>query len=266
MGKKPPRVVLTVAGGDPGGGAGLQADLRVFRALDLYGVSVITAITAQNTRTVDSVFPLPPEQVRSQLEVLLADINPLATKTGMLASVAIVNEVVRFARDGRLGRLVVDPVMTSTSGHELADAGIERDLLDLIRLADLVTPNIAEATRLTGIEILSMADMKAAAHSMMDMNARAVCITGGHLRGDPVDILFDGHDFIELTGRRAGALEQEFHGTGCLFSAAVAGYLAREMDLVAAVTAAKRLVTAAIDRAINPGQGLSVPDPPMLEP
>ncbi|MHB0866173.1 MAG: bifunctional hydroxymethylpyrimidine kinase/phosphomethylpyrimidine kinase [Thermoleophilia bacterium] len=258
-------MVLTVAGSDPGGGAGLQADLRVFRTMDLYGVSVITAITAQNTSSVDRVFPLPPEQVRSQLEVLLADITPLASKTGMLASAAIVSEVVRFAQDGRLGRLVVDPVMTSTSGHELADVGMERDLLDIICLADLVTPNVGEATRLTGVEILSVADMKTAALSIMNLNARAVCITGGHLRGDPVDILFDGHDFIELSGRRVGDPEQEFHGTGCLFSAAVTGYLAQEMDLIAAVTAAKRLVTVSIDRAISPGQGLSVPDSPMRE-
>lgn len=263
MDKLPPRVVLTIAGSDPGGGAGLQADLRTFRALDLYGVSVTTAITAQNTRTVAQIFPLPQEQVRSQLEVLLADIAPLATKTGMLATPGIVAEIAHVAGQGRLGRLVVDPVLTSTSGHDLAEAGLARDLLSgIIPLADLVTPNIGEATRLTGVEILSVADMKAAARSLMELNARAVCITGGHLKGDAVDILFDGTDFIELGGRRAGGLKQEFHGTGCLFSSAVAGYLALDMDLIAAVTAAKQLVTAAIGRAIRPGKGMPVPDPP----
>ncbi|MHB1389777.1 MAG: bifunctional hydroxymethylpyrimidine kinase/phosphomethylpyrimidine kinase [Thermoleophilia bacterium] len=256
-------MVLTAAGSDPGGGAGLQADLRVFRTLGLYGVSVTTAITAQNTRTVEHMFPLPPQQVRSQLEVLLADISPLATKTGMLATPEIVAEIAHFARQGQLGRLIIDPVLSSTSGQRLADSGLARDLVgSIIPLADLVTPNIGEATRLTGVEIRSVADMKLAAWALVELGARAVCITGGHLKGEPVDVLYDGKGFIELRGSRAGTPGDEFHGTGCMFSAAVTGYIARGMDLADAVRVAKKLVTVAIDRAIRPGRGMQVPDIP----
>ncbi|MBE0429840.1 MAG: bifunctional hydroxymethylpyrimidine kinase/phosphomethylpyrimidine kinase [Thermoleophilia bacterium] len=260
MAKRGADIALTIAGSDSGGGAGLQADLRAFGHVGVYGMSVVTAITAQNTSAVIEIFPAPAKQVRSQLSAVLSDMEPAATKTGMLATAEIVKEVAFQAKARRLGRLVVDPVLGSTSGQALAEEGLERELVtELLPLAELITPNTREAARLTGVEISNTEDAREAALALTEMSARAVCVTGGHLPGDPVDILFDGRNFYELTGRRLGGAGIRFHGTGCFFSAAITAYLARGMDLRGSVEAGKRLVEAAIAKAIAPGSGMPVP-------
>lgn len=253
-------VALTIAGSDPGGGAGLQADLRTMTCLGVFGLSVVTAITAQNTEGVRETFPIPADQVRSQLQAVLNDMKPVVTKTGMLATAQIIREVALHAAAGRLGKLIVDPVLMSTSGHILGEEHLERELVhSLLPVCDLVTPNVEEATALTGVEIRTLADVKEAALAMTEMGESAICITGGHLRGDPVDILFDGSDFTEFRGKRLGGPEARFHGTGCLFSAAVAGYLALGLDLREAIASAKILVERAIRDAISPGNGMAIP-------
>ena len=259
MAKRSPAIALTIAGSDSSGGAGLQADLRTFARAGVYGLSVVTAVTAQNTSGVKEVFPLPPDQVGSQLEAILTDMTPAATKIGMLAAPQIVAEVVLRASARQLGRLIVDPVLGSTSGQSLAEPGLEHELVrKLLPLCDLVTPNVEEAMRLTGVKINNAEDAKEAALAFTEMNVRAICITGGHLPGDPIDILFDGKDFTDFPGKRRGDYRTAFHGSGCVFSAGVAGYLALGMELAPAVAGAKRLAELAIDGAVRPGKGMAV--------
>jgi hydroxymethylpyrimidine/phosphomethylpyrimidine kinase len=253
-------VAMTIAGSDSGAGAGLQADLRTFNYMGIFATSVVTAVTAQNSVGVKEMFPLDAGQVRSQLDAVAGDIIPTATKTGMLATASIVREVGIQAASGRMGHLVVDPVLISTAGQELAEEGMARELAcELIPLSVLVTPNIQEAEMLSGVKINHVEDAKEAALAMTEMEANAICITGGHFRGDPVDVLFTGDDFIELPGKRIGDPGQRFHGTGCLFSAAATGYLAQGLELTEAVKAAKKLVEKALEHAFQPGQGMPVP-------
>lgn len=254
------QTALTIAGSDPGGGAGLQADLRAFGHLGVYGLSVVTAITAQNSEEVREFFPLDDKQVKAQLEAILDDMQPAATKTGMLATPEVARRVASMAAAKRLGFLVVDPVFASTSGASLAREGLREEVIrSLIPACDLVTPNIEEATNITGVQILTAEDAKEAALAMTEIQARAICVTGGHLRGDPVDILFDGRDFTEFPGERLGEPGDRFHGTGCLFSAGITGYLALGMDMIEAVRSSKKMVESAIRAAIAPGRGLKVP-------
>lgn len=229
--------------------------------MGLYGVSVVSAVTAQNTAAVKNVFPLAPEQARVQLEAILDDMAPAAAKTGMLATAGIVREVAVFADSGKLGQMVVDPVLRSTSGHVLAENALAQEMVNsLIPHAALLTPNLAEAACLTGLEVKTLKQAREAAGSLLNMGARAVCVTGGHLEGAPVDVLYDGKVFTELEGRRLGG-GRKLHGTGCLFSAAAAGYLAMGKDVHAAASAAKSLVELAISRAVSPGRGMAVPWP-----
>lgn len=261
---------MTIAGSDPGGGAGIQADLKTFAALEVYGFSVITAVIAQNSTHVARVAPAEPAIVTAQIETLVAERLPDALKTGALASAAIVEAVAAAVRSLHLPAAVVDPVIVSTSGARLLDPAGEQALRDhLIPLARLVTPNLPEAELLSGIAIDGPSAIRAAARAIRRMGARAVVIKGGHsfastagahaaLSTKALDLLYDGRGFIELAGERipgGGA-----HGTGCAFSAAVAAWLARGVDLETAVRRAKAFVARALRHGFTLGAGRTLLD------
>jgi hydroxymethylpyrimidine/phosphomethylpyrimidine kinase len=242
--RKVPPLVLTIAGSDPSGGAGIQADLATFAAHRVHGFSVLTAIIAQNSASVERVAPVAPVMVRAQIESAVAEAMPRAVKTGALGSAAIVRAVARAVDELRMPPPVVDPVMVSSTGAALLDLGGARALRRfLIPLARVVTPNLPEAEALTGIRCVSGAAIRAAARELVAMGARAVVIKGGHRAGAAADLFHDGRRFVEL---RAARIPGGVHGSGCVFSAAIAASLARGMDLLEAVRAAKRYVTAAI--------------------
>ncbi len=247
-------VALTVAGSDPSGGAGIQADLKTFHAFGVYGEAVLAALTAQNTRGVVSVHEVPPGFVVAQLEAVLDDIPPAAAKTGMLATAALVEAVAAvLARRGPRA-LVVDPVMVSTTGARLlAEDAVEAIRRRLLPLAALVTPNLSEARALTGVRVRDEGSAMEAGARILRMGARAVLVKGGHGTGaDAVDWFVDGTGFTSvLTLPRLKT--RSTHGTGCTLSAAIAAGLARGRPLYEAVVAAKEFVHRAI--AAAPGLG-----------
>ncbi|MDR7279432.1 bifunctional hydroxymethylpyrimidine kinase/phosphomethylpyrimidine kinase [Catenuloplanes atrovinosus] len=239
-----PPVTLTIAGSDSGGGAGIQADLKAFAAMRAYGTSAITAITAQNTRGVVDVHPLPATVVGAQIDAVLDDMAVAAVKVGMLGGADVAAEVAARARDGQLPNLVLDPVLYATSGHRLgALAVIER----VLPYALLATPNRDEASALTGTSVTTTAEMAAAARAIAAGGARYVVVTGGEEDGDAVDVLWAGDDVRHL--RSPWVPTDNDHGTGCTFSAAVAARLAHGDDLFTALETAKRYVTAALTGA-----------------
>jgi hydroxymethylpyrimidine/phosphomethylpyrimidine kinase len=247
---------LTIAGSDSGGGAGIQADLKTFHALGVFGASVITAITAQNTREVRAAYDLPVEWIQSQLETVLDDLEISAAKTGMLSSPGIIDAVADVLEARRIGNLVVDPVMVSKSGYRLLhDDAVSALEARLIPLARVITPNLHEAALLAGIEILSIEDMKEAAREIAAMGAHAVVVKGGHSRfALAVDVLYADGKVEEL--RPDGPVaEKSVHGTGCTFSAAIAARLALGDSLRDAIVTAKRYVTRVIAAAPDVGGG-----------
>jgi len=244
-------IALTIAGSDPSGGAGIQADLKTFHQFGVYGEAAITLITVQNTARVSRIEVLAPDLVEAQIEAVLEDIPPQAAKTGALGSAGVVEAVARAA--GRFAfPLVVDPVMISKHGQPLlpedAVGSFRRFLLPR---AALVTPNIPEAIALTRIDIRTGRDVCRAAEEIHDMGARAVLIKGGHLEGDAVDVLFEEGMFRDYEGERIDT--RHTHGTGCTFSAAITASLALGMSLGDAIAKAKRFIQQAI--ATNPGLG-----------
>lgn len=248
---------LTVAGFDPSGGAGLQADLKVFHRLGVYGLSVAAALTAQNTRGVKRVIPVLTKHVREQINVLLSEFVPQAVKTGMLLSEGNVDAVCRAVRRSSLGNLVVDPVIVSSTGRRLAEKGMpEAVKRKLLPLCSVVTPNILEASVLSGIPVKTVADMEKAAVRLKKYGSASVIVTGGHLDRDAVDVLYDG-DFHYLRGRK---LRGEFHGTGCTFSAALTAFLAQGHGLVEAATLAKEFTRGAIRRSFGADMGMRLLD------
>ena len=245
---------MTIAGSDSGGGAGIQADLKTFAALGVYGTSVLTAITAQNTLEVSGVFELPPEFVAAQIDTVLSDIGTDAVKTGMLSSSPIIEVVAEKVKEHGLTNLVVDPVMVAKSGDRLLqEQAVEALRTRLLPLATVVTPNIPEAEVIVGRKIASLEDARRAAKDIVALGARSVVVKGGHLEGDPVDILYDGRDFREFTAPRIATTST--HGTGCTFASAIAAGLAKGMDVPEAVAQAKEYVTEAIRRAFPIGHG-----------
>lgn len=254
---------LAIAGFDPGGGAGILADLRVFKALGLYGIGALTAITVQNTKEVREAIPLELAAVEGQLEALLDDFAPVVTKTGMLANPEVVRLLVLYAREGRLGQLVVDPVFKSSSGVSLFDGNWQREITALLPFSEVITPNIPEAELLTGVSIGSVDDAVRAASLLHQMGAGGVCITGGHLPGEPVDVVSDAGKVTLLEGSRHEAVTG-FHGTGCLHSAALAGYLALGESLTEAGRRAQEMAAAAIAGAVAPGGGMKIPWHPLF--
>ncbi len=248
--------VLTIAGSDPTGGAGLQADLAVFRALGIHGLSVPVALTAQNTQGVRSTLGVDAGFVRLQIKCLLEDIKPGALKTGMLHNAGAVQAACEAVDKFSLVNLVVDPVCVSSSGYRLLDeAGIELMKSALFSRATVVTPNIPEAELITGMSISTIDDMTLAGGIMLDMGAGAVVVKGGHLAGSPVDIYIDREGIRRIEGER---IEGRYHGTGCVYSAALAGYLAIGQTPYEAALKAKEFITSAIKRAFRPGGGSSI--------
>jgi hydroxymethylpyrimidine/phosphomethylpyrimidine kinase len=250
-------IALTIAGSDPSGGAGIQADLKTFAAHEVYGASAITAVTVQSTRGVESVTPLDADLVTAQIEAVAADLAIDATKLGMLANAAIVEAVAAAIKELELPLVVVDPVLVSSNGALLLDEdGIRLLCSELLRLARVVTPNIPEAERLSGRRITSIAGAREAAKRLHDMGAAAVIVTGGHARwesAEVVDVLYDGHGFHELRAPRVAG--REVHGTGCTFASAVAAGLAHGIALPEAAARAQQYVARAIEHAPAIGHG-----------
>ncbi len=247
-------IALTIAGSDSGGGAGIQADLKTFHAFGVYGTSVVTAVTAQNTRGVSAIHPIPLADVTAQLDAVAEDLRPAALKSGMLATAELVAAVAAGIRSHGLRRFVLDPVMVATSGDRLLEADAERTLREeLLPLASLVTPNLAETAILTGRPVESVGDMGRAARELVRLGAAAALVKGGHLRDDAVDLLWDGTD--EHVWRRPRIDTRHTHGTGCTLSAAITAGLARGDALARAVDRATRYVARAIETAPGLGGG-----------
>ncbi|MCE2542357.1 MAG: bifunctional hydroxymethylpyrimidine kinase/phosphomethylpyrimidine kinase [Acidobacteria bacterium] len=246
---------LTIAGSDSGGGAGVQADLKTFAAHGVYGLSAVTAVTAQNSLAVSAIHPVPAPVVASQIAAVVTDFGAQAVKTGMLLEAAIVEAVAASLAEFKLPNLVVDPVLIASSGAALLDAdGVSALRTRLLPLARVVTPNRPEAERLTGRAIASTGEAADAARRIRDMGPAAVILTGGHLRGDTVvDILYDGVELFELRGTRVETAHS--HGTGCTFAAAVAAGLALGRALPEAARSAKRYVEQGLRRAPGLGRG-----------
>ncbi len=251
----PPPVALTVAGSDSGGGAGIQADIKTFHAFGVFGASAITAVTAQNTLGVTAVHPVPAAVVRAQIDAVAVDLRPRALKTGMLATAELAETVSEAIAAHGAGAYVMDPVMVAASGHRLLEPDAEAVLARrLLPLAALVTPNLREASLLTGVEVDSLAAMRTAARTLVGMGAGAALVKGGHLRsGEAADVFRDGNG--ERVWRRARIATRHVHGTGCTLAAAVAAGLARGAPLPRAVAVAVDFVARAIRSAPGLGAG-----------
>ena len=245
-------VALTIAGSDPSGGAGLQADLKTFHQFGVYGEAVVTLITVQNTRGVDRVETLDAGLIVQQIRAVVEDIPPHAAKTGALGSRAIVEAVAKAAASFRFP-LVVDPVMISKHGTPLIDPDAERALIEhLLPRASLLTPNLSEAAALAGFPVEDIGSMRRAAEKLVSMGAANVLVKGGHLPGQAVDVLYlTGGIVREFPAERIDT--PHTHGTGCTYSAAITAELARGTPLEQAVERAKAFITAAI--RTNPGLG-----------
>jgi hydroxymethylpyrimidine/phosphomethylpyrimidine kinase len=250
------RKVLTIAGSDSGGGAGIQADLKAFAARGVYGMSALTAITAQNTVGVQGVFELPAEFVARQIDSVMEDIGADAWKTGMLSNAEIIHVVAERARHYGVAHLVVDPVMVAKGGDPLLRAEAREALIEmLLPLAYVVTPNHHEAGVLSGLEVSDLEEMRRAAAAIHALGARYVVVKGGHLPASAaaIDVLFDGQDFEHYEAPRVDTANT--HGTGCTFASAIAAELAKGHDVREAVGTAKAYLTAAVQSAVGMGIG-----------
>jgi hydroxymethylpyrimidine/phosphomethylpyrimidine kinase len=247
--------VLSIAGSDSGGGAGIQADLKTFHAFGCFGTTALTAVTAQNTLGVQAVHPIPISVVQAQIRAVADDLRPMAFKTGMLATAELVRTVADCIRAAGLRNFVLDPVMVATSGDRLLDADAEQTVVErLLPLADLVTPNLDEAAILVGLPVDSLDGMRQAAKQLVEQGARAALVKGGHLEAEElVDVLFDGSEFHEW--RRPRLNTRSTHGTGCTLSAGVAAGLAHGQPLRTAVTHALDFVHRAMQTAPGLGAG-----------
>ncbi|MEX2276043.1 MAG: bifunctional hydroxymethylpyrimidine kinase/phosphomethylpyrimidine kinase [Actinomycetota bacterium] len=252
--------VLTIAGSDSGGGAGIQADLKTFAALGAFGMSAVTAVTVQNTKGVSGYETLSPTLVADQIRSVATDIGVDAAKTGMLASAAIVRSVADAVRETHVPNLVVDPVFMSKHGHALLDEdAVQRLRAELFPLAVLVTPNLPEASGVLGWRVEDRGDMQRAAADLLDSGVPAVLIKGGHLQeGSAADLFADGDREAWLESERIDT--PHTHGTGCTLSAAIAAHLARGTGLFESVRAGKGFVTEAIRHAYALGGGIGPVD------
>jgi hydroxymethylpyrimidine/phosphomethylpyrimidine kinase len=248
-------VALTIAGSDSGGGAGIQADLKTFAALGVHGTSAITAITAQNTLGVGEIMEIPPALVSAQIEAVMQDIGAQAAKTGMLASAEIIDAVVLAIQQYGIRNLVVDPVMVAKGGARLLrDDAVDALRRRLLPLAAVVTPNIPEAEVLLDRPLRTLDERRQAARDLVSLGARAAVVKGGHADEQlAIDHYFDGAQMIELQSPRVAT--QNTHGSGCVFSAALAAGLAKGSDAMAAVHEAKAFITAAIESSLEVGRG-----------
>jgi len=246
---------LTIAGSDSGGGAGIQADLKTFSAFRVFGMSVLTAVTAQNSLGVQGVFNLPPAFVAQQLDSVLADFGTDAVKIGMLSTAPIIGAVAERLRAHHQDRVVLDPVMIAKSGDPLLQPDARTALIsEMLPLAAVVTPNLHEAAALADMPVDSEADMVEAARRIVARGARTALVKGGHLKDMATDILWDGRTLTRFPGPRLDS--PNTHGTGCTFASAIAAGLAHGRTLETAVGAAKAYVTAAIREGFQPGRGV----------
>ena len=248
-------VAMTIAGSDSGGGAGIQADLKTFQALGVYGASTLTAITAQNTVGVFAVHEIPTEVIGAQIDAVIEDIGVDAAKTGMLSSAAIISTVADRIRRWQVPNLVVDPVMVAKSGDRLLrEDAVQALIQQLLPLATVLTPNLPEAEVLIGRAIETDEDVRQAARDIVDLGPRTVVMKGGHRQTlDAVDVLFDGQTFHEFASERVHT--RSTHGTGCTLSAAIAAQLARGKSVAEAVGLAKAYLSEAIKRSTPLGAG-----------
>jgi hydroxymethylpyrimidine/phosphomethylpyrimidine kinase len=249
-----PRRALAIAGSDSGGGAGIQADLKTFSALGVFGMTAITALTAQNTTGVFGVIEIPPEFVAQQIDVVVADIGVDAAKTGMLSNSGIIDAVADRIRHHRIANLVVDPVMISKSGSAL----MRPEAMDALRtallpLAMVVTPNLHEAGAISGQVIDSLEGMREAARRIHALGPRVVVVKGGHLAGEAEDVVYDGQAFTSLKDARVST--RHTHGTGCVFAAAITAELALGREVLDAVSRAKTFIGQAIRAGLPLGHG-----------
>lgn len=247
--------VLTVAGSDSCGGAGIQADLKTFSALGTYGMSVITAVTAQNTTGVLDVREMDTDIVRKQLECLFDDIEIHGVKIGMVSSIEIIETIAETLERKNAVNIVVDPVMVSKSGCHLLRPESGQALIEkLFPLALVVTPNLFEAEVITGNKIETLAQMEGAAVDIHKMGARNVVVKGGHLSGDAIDVYYDGSSFSYIKGVRIDT--KNTHGTGCTFSSAITAYIAKGRSFLEAVRLAKDYINGAIENSLELGHGV----------
>jgi len=245
--------ILSIAGSDPSGGAGIQIDIKTFQALGAHGMAVPAALTAQNSRGVAATYPVPPRALSQQIETLLSDIKPDAVKTGMLLTRQTVDAVATAVRTYRIKNLVIDPVIRASSGKMLLNQDAVRAIKrDLFPLALVITPNIPEAEVLTGMRILTDEDMDFAAGKLLDMGPRYVLIKGGHRKGPAVDTLYGGKTVLSFSTVRS---KGEFHGTGCVLSSAIAVFIGKGLPVEKAVEKAKLFVEKMLKKARPVGKG-----------
>jgi hydroxymethylpyrimidine/phosphomethylpyrimidine kinase len=263
------KVALTIAGSDPTGGAGIQMDLKVFHYFGVYGISAITALTAQNTEAVAAIAGVGQSFFEEQMQTLLGDIKPDAVKTGMLLSKDKIKTTAKIVRGFELGNLVIDPVILSSRGTPL----LEHDALNTLRdelfpLARVITPNIHEASVLSGMSIINEGDMERAACELKKTGADFVIITGGHYKGSrgrektwgragdgTLDLIFNGMDFIKISGNKR---KGEYHGTGCAYSASLTALIAKGISVKESARKAREFVLGAISRSHNVGRGMNI--------
>jgi hydroxymethylpyrimidine/phosphomethylpyrimidine kinase len=243
--------VLTIAGFDPSGWAGVQADVRTFEAFSAMGLSVITSLTAQNRKSVKAKLTVPPAFVKKEMTAILEEFAPDAVKIGMLGSVGNVKMLTRLIRESALYNIVLDPVIRSTSGHPLLEKRGVKALKDMLPLVTVVTPNVPEASMISGVRIKKLKDVEAAAERIFALGPANVLIKGGHLTGDPVDVLYDGSVFKYYEGKRIRAGREILHGTGCVLSSAIAAGLARERPIGKAVADARTYLIKTILRRLK---------------
>jgi hydroxymethylpyrimidine/phosphomethylpyrimidine kinase len=247
---------LTIAGSDSGGGAGIQADLKTFTALKVFGMSAITSVTAQNTESVLGISDLAPDFIGLQIDAVVKDLGVDAVKIGMLSNQKIVNLLAEKISEHKLTNIVLDPVMVSSNGDSLLESGTREVMINkLFPLISIVTPNIPEAEMITGLYISSLEDMKKAAHKIRALGPQNVLLKGGHLDklSDAVDVLYDGNDYFEFVSKRVQT--NNTHGTGCTYSAAICAGLAKGLSVMDAVKEGKNYVTLAIQNSFDLGKG-----------
>lgn len=247
--------VLTIAGSDTCGGAGIQADLKTFSAHGTYGMSVITAVTVQNTQGVFGCQDITPDIIKGQIDAIYTDIDVSAVKVGMVSKIETIHAIADKLEQYQAKNVVVDPVMISKSGFDLMDPDAKETLIKrLLPLAFVVTPNLPEAEVMTGMQIENLEQMEQAARLIYKMGAKNVLIKGGHLEHDATDLLFDGETVITLKSERIPT--KNTHGTGCTLSSAIAANLARGKSVEEAVRISKDYITVAIEHALEIGKGV----------
>ncbi len=248
---------LTIAGSDSGGGAGIQADLKTFQELDVYGMSAITALTAQNTLGVHGVYPQSVEAIEAQIDAVLSDIGADAVKTGMLFSEEIIELVATKLKEYKVKQIVVDPVMIAKGGAALLQERAVSALINfLLPIATVITPNLPEAAKILGTkEMETLNEMEEAAKELHKLGTKYVVLKGGHLKDDvAIDVLYDGDNFVHLESVRINT--KNTHGTGCTFAAAIAAELAKGEPIQGAVKTAKEFITSAIELSLPIGMGI----------